>query len=382
MERITNKEKRMLKIKRIRLLVIVIGLLLPFVTVINLKAQDAPIKWKEALRQDDEWYSNDEAVRIADNVLIYQHKTGGWPKNIEMAEMMNKNKIEAVIKAKKDDGDDIGRPTIDNGATYSQMKFLASVFVKTGKPRFKEGFLKGIDYLLEAQDDNGGWPQFYPLRKGYYENITFNDGAMMGVMELLRDVLNGEYAFVDSSRLSRVQNALDKGLEVILKTQIEVEGNLTGWCAQYDSQTLKPANARAYELVSISGFESVKILKYLIKIDNPDAEVIQAVTSGIKWFEKTKITTVRLIRKENPELPKGYDLLVGFDPEGAKPLWARFYEIGTNYPVFVDRDGIVKYALSEIDYERRVGYSWLGSWADYLLTKDYPNWAKKTGIKQ
>lgn len=50
--------------------------------------------------------------------------------------------------------------------------------------------------------------------------------------------------------------------------------------------------------------------------------------------------------------------------------------------MFVDRDGIVEYALSEIDYERRVGYSWLGSWADGLLTKDYPKWSKKIGLKQ
>ena len=372
----------MFKIRKVGPLVTLIGLLLPFIAVVNLKAQDVTIKWREALNQDEEWYAGDEAIRIADNVLIYQHETGGWPKNNEMAEMMDKNSIKTILKAKKDHNDDLGRPTIDNKATYSQMRFLARVFTKTEKSRFKKGFLKGVDYLLEAQYDNDGWPQFYPIRKGYYENITFNDGAMMGVLELFRDIANGKYEFVDSPRVSSVQKAIDKGLEVILKTQIKVDGKLTAWCAQYDPGTLQPANARAYELVSISGSESVQILKYLMKIDNPDAEIIKAVTSGVEWFENVKITTVRLIKKENPELPKGYDLLVGFDPKGAKPLWARFYEIETNYPMFVDRDGIVEYALSEIDYERRVGYSWLGSWADGLLTKDYPKWSKKIGLKQ
>ena len=372
----------MSKLKRVGSFAIVFALLLPFIIVINLKAQEADISWKEAQRQEEVWYSTDEAVRIADNVLVYQHKTGGWPKNIDMAETMDKSKIEAVLKAKKTDEDEIGRPTIDNGATYSQMKFLAKVFAGTEKPRFKEGFLKGVDYLLAAQYDNGGWPQFYPLRKGYYEDITFNDGAMMGVMELLRDVAMGEYSFVDSARRASAKHAIKKGLEVILKTQIEVGGKLTAWCAQYDPKTLEPANARAYELVSLSGFESVQILKYLMKIDKPDAEVMKAVTGGIEWFKKVQITSVRLIKEEDPGLLKGYDLVVGFDPENAKPLWARFYEIGTNYPMFVDRDGIVRYALSEIGYERRVGYSWLASWADGLLTKDYPKWAKENGIKQ
>jgi PelA/Pel-15E family pectate lyase len=42
----------------------------------------------------------------------------------------------------------------------------------------------------------------------------------------------------------------------------------------------------------------------------------------------------------------------------APPLWARFYEIGTNRPIFSGRDSVVKYQLSEIEYERRTGYRW------------------------
>ena len=42
----------------------------------------------------------------------------------------------------------------------------------------------------------------------------------------------------------------------------------------------------------------------------------------------------------------------------APALWARFYEIGTNLPVFAGRDGIVKYDLAKIERERRCGYAW------------------------
>ena len=43
------------------------------------------VPWNDALDQPSAWYASDEAVRIADNVLLYQGQSGGWPKNIDMA---------------------------------------------------------------------------------------------------------------------------------------------------------------------------------------------------------------------------------------------------------------------------------------------------------
>lgn len=37
------------------------------------------IKWKDCLDQPSEWYGSAEAIRIADNVLLYQTISGGWP---------------------------------------------------------------------------------------------------------------------------------------------------------------------------------------------------------------------------------------------------------------------------------------------------------------
>ncbi|MBO5824327.1 MAG: pectate lyase, partial [Prevotella sp.] len=52
---------------------------------ITIKA-DSYWKNKFALGQTEEWYGSDEAVRTAENVLLYQRNSGGWPKNIEMHE--------------------------------------------------------------------------------------------------------------------------------------------------------------------------------------------------------------------------------------------------------------------------------------------------------
>ena len=47
---------------------------------------------------------------------------------------------------------------------------------------------------------------------------------------------------------------------------------------------------------------------------------------------------------------------------GAPPLWARLYEIGTDRPIFGDRDRTIHYDVTELSSERRLGYQWYGGW--------------------
>jgi PelA/Pel-15E family pectate lyase len=64
-------------------------------------------------------------------------------------------------------------------------------------------------------------------------------------------------------------------------------------------------------------------------------------------------------------------------PKPQAVLWARYYEIGTNRPVFVGRDGVRRYALAEIDQERRTGYAWYGDWPA-RLSESYAQWASQS----
>ncbi len=331
------------------------------------------ISWKEAQHQNKKWYAGQEAQPIADNVLLYQHNNGGWLKNVDMAKPLSAAEKNTLQEEKSQK---IGT-TIDNGATHTQMRFLAKVYNQTKIKKYKRAFLKGLDYLLEAQYENGGWPQYYPIREGYYEHITFNDNAMMGVMNLLRDIsLEKEYSFVDETRQENIEKALSKGLEVILAAQVHVNGKPTIWCAQHHNKDLSPAKARAYELPSLSGAESVGIVYYLMKIENPSEEVKKSIRSAITWFEEHKITGKKVTTVDAPDLPGGRDRVVISDPN-AGPLWARFNEIGTGQPIFVGRDGEPKNKLSKIEHERRMGYSYLGNYAENLLKEDYPKWEKR-----
>jgi PelA/Pel-15E family pectate lyase len=222
----------------------------------------------------------------------------------------------------------------------------------------------------------------YPLRKGYYSHITFNDGAMIGVMNLLHEVAQGKkpFEFVDVPLRERSQQAIDKGIEVILRTQVVVDGQPTVWCAQYDETTLEPAGARTYELASLSGYESVGIVEYLIGVDDPSPEIKRAIDSAVDWFNKVKIEGQAVQWERDPVTGRSIDRTVVADPS-AGPIWARFYEIGTNRPMFVGRDGIVHEYLADIEQERRLGYAWLGDWPKQLLDKDYPAWQKKWDVK-
>ena len=330
-------------------------------------------KWSNSLKQKPEWYSSDEALRIADNVLLYQHQTGGWSKNIDMAKPLSEEEKAGILKLKPETNSNI-----DNGSTFTQLAYLARVYEAKKIERYRAAFLKGIDYLLEAQQANGGWPQYYPLRKGYYTHITFNDGAMIGVMKLLNDIAKKKptYSFVDEDLRRRSEAAVARGIEVILKTQVVVDGKLTVWGAQHDEVTLAPAPARAFEPASLTGGESVGIVKFLMSIKQPDERVMNAVESAIAWFEKSKLTGIRWEEKPDPAKSRGYDRVVIKDPD-AGPLWARFYELKTNRPIFIGRDSRIKYDVMEIEEERRNGYSWYVDEPAKLLAVDYPAWQRK-----
>lgn len=336
-------------------------------------ANVSAIKWQDCLAQQPEWYGGAEAARIADNVLLYQRDSGGWPKNIDMAAVLSE-KAQAELRQQKRNDD----ATIDNGATCTQMAYLARVFNAAKQARFKDGFTKGLAYLLAAQYDNGGWPQYYPRPTGYHAHITFNDNAMINVMNLLRDIARRQpaYAFVDEGRRAASARAVEKGVECILRCQVIVNGKRTAWCAQHDEKTLQPAPARAYEKVSLSGSESVGIVRFLMQLDEPDAKVVEAVNAAVAWFEQVKLTGIKLVEQPNAALPKGRDRIVVADPQ-AEPLWARFYEIGSNRPLFSGRDGIVKYSLAEIEAERRAGYQWYVTTPAKLLAKEYPAWRQR-----
>ncbi|HKK68998.1 MAG TPA: pectate lyase, partial [Bacteroidales bacterium] len=272
--------------------------------------------------------------------------------------------------------------TIDNTTTYTQLRFLAKIYKATPKKKYLRSFNKGFDYLMEAQYPNGGWPQFYPLREGYYSHITFNDDAMTGVMYLLHDIVQQtpDFSFIDKTRLKQAKVAEQKGLNIILTTQIDLNGQKAGWCAQYDEETLEPADARSYELASISGKETVTIIYYLMSLTNPSQKVKTAIANACQWLEDAKIEGYKLVYIPDSNAAENYNRILKKDKNGPD-LWARFYNLKTGKPLYVDRGRKICNRYNEISYERRNNYVYIEQFAHKLLTEDFPQWKKKHGIE-
>lgn len=336
--------------------------------------QTETLQWGPALlKKPSVWFASVQAREAADAVLTYQSEHGAWPKNWNLLEPAT----DAVLEQLEAKGH---CNTIDNGATILPMRFLAKVYEATTTPRDAEAFERGLGYLLKSQYENGGFPQFFPLRGDrYYSQITYNDNAMIRVLELLKSVAEREapYDFVDEVLRVSVEEALNRGIDCILNTQIWQDGQLTAWCAQHDRETLEPAWARAYEPPSLSGFESVGIVRFLMSLEEPSPQVKEAVRGAVEWLRTVAIHGKRLEKIRQPD--GRLERVLISDPE-APLLWARFYELETHRPIFLDRDSVVRYDYAEIGYERRSGYSFFGTWAQNLLEKEYPRWASVHGV--
>lgn len=325
-----------------------------------------PVTWVHAgtpaenlFGKPDAWFRSDDGRQALANVLSWQTAHGDWPKNMDTTR-------------KPFSGS--GKPpagTFDNGATCGELRLLARGFHITGDQRYQQAYLRGFDHILNAQYANGGWPQFFPLSKAYHRHITFNDGTMIRLMEFLREAASSEeHTLLDPTRRTAAAQAVERGIECILKCQVVVDGKPTVWCAQHHAETLAPVQARSYEHPSLSGAESAGILRFLMSIDNPSADVIDTVAAGVTWFDTTRIEGYRYRKSDTgPALIKA---------SNASPLWARFYELQTNRPIFSDRDGVVKYDLQEIGSERRGGYTWYGTWGERVLAT-YAKWPHRTG---
>ena len=319
------------------------------------------------LDRESSWYASVEACHIADIIVSFQTPAGGWGKNIEMSKeprragesFASNNLLRSVSPGdfdspRESDWNYVG--TIDNDATTTQLRFLArtiSAIAPHDSATYRSAFLTGMRYLFAAQFPNGGWPQVWPLEGGYHDAITFNDNAMVNVMELMRRVADGqgEYSFVPHEISSRAEASFARGTQCILATQIRSNGKRTVWPQQDNAVTLRPASARNYEPPAQSSCESADLLLMLMNnLAHPTREQLDAIRAAAAWFRRTAI-----YGQSWNQTPEGRRLV---SSPGAGPIWARYYRVDDDQPIFGDRDKSIHDDVNEISRERRNGYRW------------------------
>lgn len=338
------------------------------------QSRPAPDKRLELELSSDtplEWFASAETGKLADAILSYQTPTGGWSKAVDYTKGPRQPGTHWTSQ-KGDAWHYCG--TFDNRSTTEQIKLLAGVATTTKREDAKAGAIRGIQYLLEAQFPNGGWPQNYPVESGYHEAITLNDNAMVHVLEVLLAITSRKpsFAFVEDALRQRVQAAFDKGIACVLAMQVKVDRKLTVWCAQHEPLSLAPAHARSKEPPSLSGGESTEMLKFLMRSGPLTDEVKTAIEAGVAWLDTHRITGLRKNTKE-----KGKTDYVS-DPNSSEVYWARFNDLKTGKPIFPgSQDGILYPTYTEMAAKNKVAYDFLTNKPRDVIGKEVTRWKKR-----
>ena len=282
------------------------------------------MKWGHVCtgKMPEQWYASTEAQHIADVVMAIQKVNGGWYKNSQMHKLTEEELLD-LMRKKRD------HSCLDNYATTQEMRFLAHVYKYNKDERYRQSFLRALNMILECQKGCGGWSQYWPLtgQGSYQDYITFNDNLMTNVMLILRDIYENEGDFrdlTDEATRNRCRAAFNRGLDCILRCQIDDEGVKSVWCAQHDTTNFLPTEGRPHELPTFCGAESAALLEFLMSIENPSKQVQEAVAAACDWLDKHKIENKALEDYTNAQGEP--DRRVIDQPGNA--LWGRFIQLG------------------------------------------------------
>ncbi len=337
-----------------------------------------PERFMQATGPDQPAYRADQVQEIAANILLFQRDNGGWPKDYDMLAILTEEQKKLVrdSHAKND-------TSYDNHNTHSQVAYLARAFALTGDTALRDACRRGLEFMLASQYANGGFPQWWPKPGGIAKRITFNDGVMMGIMNVLKDAADRapHFAWIDEALRARCAAAEAKGLDCLMKTQVVANGVRTGWGQQHDETTFETVGARTFELPCIAPGDTAEVVQFLMRYERPSAEIVTAVEAAVAWLKKTQLNGIAVKRVPAPPAEfvrhkTDFDVVVVAD-EKALPLWARMVEPGTDRPIFASRDGVKVYSLAEVDRERRTGSGWYAAAPRRVVTRDYNAWKAK-----
>jgi PelA/Pel-15E family pectate lyase len=92
------------------------------------------------------------------------------------------------------------------------------------------------------------------------------------------------------------------------------------------------------------------MLLLMNNLPHPTAAQQRSIRAAAAWLKKTAIPGQRWVRT-----PEGSQLIPS---PGAEPLWPRYDQVGTDLPIFGDRDKTIHDHVNELSLERQRGYRW------------------------
>ena len=227
-----------------------------------------------------------------------------------------------------------GNCTFDDNVTTGATRFLLEIYMTSLDPAYRVPLIKALDFILDSQYPNGAWPQRYPLKDDYPHDghadytpyYTFNDEVIQAniyfLLEAWEKLGNEEY-----------KDAANRGMDFVMLAQLPEPQ--AGWGQQYDMD-MNSVAARSYEPASVMPGYTVRICRDLMQFYKitGNAKYLKGIPAAIKWLEDSYI----------PEDHKTND----------RVTHATFYELGTNRPLYVHREGTsIETGCYWVDYEPR-----------------------------
>ncbi|HSH20762.1 MAG TPA: pectate lyase, partial [Draconibacterium sp.] len=245
------------------------------------------------------------AEDAANALIIGQNKLGGWEHKI----YFDRPKGEKV--------------SFDDNQTQSAISFLMALDQEIDRSDLTKVIEKALDMMLKSQLDNGGWPHQYPWQGNYHDYATFND---QGINDCIRVMIEAD-SFYEREDINR---SIQKVGRFLMISQLPPPQS--GWAQQYN-EFLQPAWARTFEPPSVCPSASVHNINSLIDLyqHTGQRQYLEPIPDALRWIKASR-------------LPNG--------------KWGRFLEIGTNKPLYYDRNRIRVESVDQLSLERRTGYGY------------------------
>ncbi|MFC1509473.1 pectate lyase [Candidatus Omnitrophota bacterium] len=269
------------------------------------------------------------AEKVAGAIIWGQHPSGGWHYLIDFDMTGIQSWYDNVASqcwGWEEYYHYYGNCTYDNDVTTSSVRFLMNLYMETLAPEYRVPLLKGLDFILESQFDNGSWPQRYPLRSefvkdgipDYTGHYTFNDGVMSSNIFLLIEAWEkiGDRQYFEAAQ---------RGMDFYLTAQGPLQQ--PAWAEQYD-YSMQPAWGRSYEPDAYHAGRTAACVRELMHyyVYTSDKRYLDAVIPAIDWLERSRINTDPDQKAERAGSLYTYTHAV-------------YYKAVSNRPVYVHREG-------------------------------------------
>ncbi len=275
-------------------------------------------------------------AREAAHALVRgQLHSGGWDYRIEFDPQRRKQ--YAYRDAPPGPGSQ-NTTTLDDDTTQSALRYLMRV---DDQLDHQDSGIHGaaryaLERLLQAQYPNGAWPQRFseppdpgrfPVQRAtypetwpreypdrpYYSYYTLNDNTLSDMICTFLEAA----AVYDSDDYRK---AAERGGDFVLLAQMPAPQ--PAWAQQYDRH-MHPAWARKFEPPAITGSESQRVVRTLLLLFEAtgNQKYLEPIPAALDYLEASRLPDGRL---------------------------ARFYELGTNRPLFFTKDYKLTYEPDDV----------------------------------